>query len=183
MNFLNINFENNTHLKYINILSKRNNFYKDDLNKWLYSNDIKSSFNNWNNYYINNKNKNIYIIPLWQGVFLSLNNKIIGFIIFYQRHYNDNIGNFISIEFMLIDKEFQNKGYGKILFNYIFNKFTNIDFITVCIENKNEFINFYYKIGFIDYKLIFNNKCKNHQIEFSTFLNNNDFNWLYYIIK
>ena len=183
MIFLNIDFQNKKHLEYISILSKKNNFYQNDLNSWLYSTDIKSSFINWNNYYINNNNKNIFIIPLWQGLFLSLNNKIIGFIIFYQRHYNDNIGNFLSIEFMLIDKKFQNNEYGKMLFSYIYNKYNDKDFIVVCIENKNKFINFYIKNGFIDYKSINNDKCKNHQIEFSTFLNNNDFNWLYYISK
>ena len=84
---------------------------------------------------------------------------------------------------MLIDKKFQNNGYGKILLNYIYNQYNDKDFIVVCIENKNKFINFYIKNGFIDYKLINNNKCKNHYIEFSTFLNNNDFNWLYYKSK
>lgn len=50
MNCININFVDKVHKTIIYKLSKQNKFYVNDINAWLYSNDKKGSFSNWNKY-------------------------------------------------------------------------------------------------------------------------------------
>lgn len=183
MNFIEINFNNEKHTSYIYQLSKRNNFYLNDIGSWLYSKNEKSTFNNWNLYYLNNNNPNIIKFPYWKGLLCILDKKIIGFIIYYERHYINDIGNFLSIEFMLIDKLYQRNGYGKLIIEYLKEKYDDKNYISVCIENKNKYIDFYKNIGFIEVSKSNNKLCSKHYKEFSSFIERNDFSWLYLINK
>ena len=63
MNCININFADKVHKAIIYKLSKRNNFYVNDISAWLYSDSQKGSFNNWNRYYENNMCSSIIIFP------------------------------------------------------------------------------------------------------------------------
>ena len=80
-----------------------------------------------------------------------LDKKVIGFIIYYERHYINDIGNFLSIEFMLIDKLYQRNGYGNLIIEYLKEQYHDKNYISVCIENKNKYINFYKNIGFKEF--------------------------------
>lgn len=181
MNCININFADKVHKAIIYKLSKRNNFYVNDISAWLYSDSEKGSFNNWNKYYENNMCSNIIIFPYWKGIFVCLDKKVIGYIIYYERHYNDdNVGNFLSIEFMLIDHRYERKGFGKLGLHYLLNIYNDKDYFAVCIERKNGNVEFYKKMKFVEKE---NNKTENHYKEFSTFLANEDYCWLYRFLK
>jgi len=181
MNCININFVDKVHKTIIYKLSKRNKFYVNDINAWLYSNDKKGSFSNWNKYYENNMCSNIVIFPYWKGIFICVDKKVIGYIIYYERHYkDDNVGNFLSIEFMLIDHRYERKGFGKLGLNYLLNIYNDKDYFTVCIERKNGNVEFYKKMKFVEKE---DNKTENHHKEFSTFLANEDYCWLYRFLK
>ena len=177
--YIDINFKNSKHKDIIYKLSKRNNFYLNDIKNWLYSNGEKSSFENWNNYYENYNKKIILIFPYWKGYLLCIDNKVIGYIIYYERHYKNDIGNFVSIEFLLIDKDYQNKRYGTDVINLLNEKYNDKNYMVVCIEKTNNNANnFYKKLNFIEK---YNDKTEEHYKEFSSYLKSDDYNWLYKI--
>ena len=61
-----------------------------------------------------------------KGLFLILNKQIIGFIIYQNM---ENI--YAKLDFLLIDKDFQNKGFGTVLYHILDNE---------CITNKLQFL-------------------------------------------
>ena len=95
---MDIDFDNINHINYIKKLAKRNKFYERELNA-----SIEYE-------YIPKKKDNVEC----KGLFYIDNKKVIGFIIY------QFVGKgYIKVDFMLIDKDFQNKGYGKQLINKI----------------------------------------------------------------
>jgi len=118
---MDIDFNNINHINYIMKLAKRNNYYQLEL---LCS--IKG-------YY---KTKDKFKDTDFKGLFYIDNKKVVGFIIY---QFISKV--YIKVDFMLIDKDFQNKNYGKQLINKIID--IKPSFIVVeCEENtKNYYIN------------------------------------------
>jgi len=163
---MNIDFANTNHINYIMKLAKRNNYYQLEL---LCS--IKEFY----------ETKDKFKDTDFKGLFYIDNKKVVGFII-YQFIYKV----YIKVDFMLIDKDFQNKGYGKQLINKIID--IKPSFIVVeCEENtKNYYINkcdFFEitKKNFKDLHTISENEILCH-IDFIKRINNN-YNKFYYVYK
>lgn len=95
---MDIDFDNINHINYMRKLAKRNKFYEIELDA-----SIEKE-------YKPKKKDNIEI----KGLFYIDNKKVIGFITY---QYVGKL--YIKVDFILIDKDFQNKGYGKQLINKI----------------------------------------------------------------
>jgi GNAT superfamily N-acetyltransferase len=98
---MDIDFDNINHINYIMKLAKRNNYYQLQL------------LSSIEEYYKTNGSLRVDYVD-FKGLFYIENKKVLGFIIyqFIDKQY-------IKVDFMLIDKSFQNKGYGKQLINKV----------------------------------------------------------------
>ena len=132
-------------LKYISKLSKRNDFYQWQLHAkmdglFLENNSTYHTIHVKSYMFINEKYR--------KGLFLILNKKIIGCIIY------QNLENaYAVLDFILIDTDNQKQGYGTILYQILENEciINKLEFIAVeCEENSKEYYEkkFYY-IGFV----------------------------------
>ena len=119
---LSIDFTNTNHLNYISKLSKRNNFYPEQLHVKMFrkyqTNHGYAMIKNEMDLFINEKYR--------KGYFLIENKKVIGFIL-YQKV--ENV--YAKLDFLLIDKNYQNKGFGTVLYHILDNE---------CITNKLQFL-------------------------------------------
>ena len=73
-----------------------------------------------------------------------------------------------------------NKLWGPKYYDYLLNIYNDKDYFAVCIEKKNGNVEFYKKMKFVEKE---DNKTENHYKEFSTFLANEDYCWLYRFLK
>lgn len=122
MNIKDLNLEKGSHKQKIMTLSKRNEFYEEQMYSVLYKKNTKQC----KEYFGNHK---------WSGFFIKDNNLIVGFcLLSYKKIHigkklNDNTDcsydfNHIFIEFLLIDKDHRNKGYGEFALNRCKNMIT-----------------------------------------------------------
>ena len=109
---------NTNDLKYISKLSKRNDFYQWQLHAkmdglFLENNSTYHTIHVKSYMFINEKYR--------KGLFLILNKKIIGFIIY------QNLENaYALLDFILIDTDNQKQGYGTILYQILENECVRI---------------------------------------------------------
>jgi len=118
-----------------------NNDYKHYLNL---INDFRKTFFS-ESQFINllNEQKNIKIFVL------ELDNKLIGAgTLLYEKKFIHNISLYIHIEDIIIKKEYQSKGYGKILLNYLINKAKEQKPYKLLLDCELNLIPFYKKCGF-----------------------------------
>lgn len=117
-----IDFINSNHLKYISKLSKRNNFYPEQLHVKMYG-----SYETEHGYAVIKHEMDLFINEKYRkGHFLIQNKKIIGFILY------QNLENvYAKLDFLLIDKEYQKQGFGTILYQILENE---------CITNKLKYL-------------------------------------------
>ena len=139
---MDIDFDNINHINYIKKLAKRNKFYERELDA-----SIEQE-------YIPKKRDNIEC----KGLLYIDNKKVIGFITY---QYVGKL--YIKVDFMLIDKDFQNKGYGKQLINKLIN--IKPSFIVIeCDEKTKEYYikNFnFFEISKEDFKKDPEDECEN----------------------
>lgn len=135
---MDIDFDNINHINYIKKLAKRNKFYEIEID---YS--IKEEYKP--------KKDDIEI----KGLFYIDNKKVIGFITY---QYVGKL--YIKVDFMLIDKDFQNKGYGKQLINKIIS--IKPAFIVIECDKKTKE---YYIKNFNFFEIIKENFKKNPEDE------------------
>ena len=155
MKIVNIDFDNKEHVSIILKLSKRNKFYEGDIN-YLVGGILSEE----TQFFMKKYNKtpfDIYMYtPIYQmeeqrkGYFIMEDKKVVGFMIYYDEIYIKTS----RINFLLIDKNYRNMGYGKFLLETVDK--TNL-YIIVDRVLKSE-IDYYIKYG---YKLIesFNDIC------------------------
>jgi GNAT superfamily N-acetyltransferase len=118
--FMDIDFDNINHFNYIMKLAKRNNYYQLQL------------FSSIKDYYKTNGSLRVDYVD-FKGLFYIENKKVLGFIIY---QFVEKV--YIKVDFMLIDKEFQNKGYGKQLINKVIS--IKPTFIVIeCEENTKDY--------------------------------------------
>ena len=147
-----VNFHNSNHNEIIKKLSKRNKFHKADIHAccddYEYALNKFMSLCNKNNIKINHQKQQEYIDclqkeayknnPNYKGYLVCLENKPIGFILYYLRSNNCN---HLNIHFLLIDKNYQRNGYGTILINHLKQAYE--DFVIV-VRSDNDYSNDWY---------------------------------------
>ena len=147
-----IDFINSNHLKYISKLSKRNNFYLEQLHVKMYG-----SYETEHGYAVIKNVMDLFINEKYRkGHFLIQNKKIIGFILYQNL---DNV--YAKLDFILIDKEYQKQGFGTILYQILENEcITNkLQFLVVeCDENTKKY--YENKFNFIDIDIEIKNRAK-----------------------
>jgi RimJ/RimL family protein N-acetyltransferase len=153
MSLIQIDFDFSPHKEIIMKLCNRNKFYEDDISV-IVNRDLPT---NYKNYLIKivgvekyeNHNKNLFTGLKHFGYFIiveeNLKKKVIGFIIY---HIKEKFRG-SELLFILIDKKYQNNGYGTMLLNKYIQDINEkkIMISIVKIENK-EMCNFYKKTGF-----------------------------------
>ena len=155
--YLNIDFDNEKHVGYIHHLSLKNNFHIDDIKIYLKDE-------------VSKKIKKQPVI----GYFVIFGKKVIGFIIGCKSNNIEfetinetkrtlHIGhiNLMAIEFLLISKQFQNKGEGTKLINKFkdetIQKGEFIVIKTIIYQNVKKY---YEKLGFFESRKAIKDKIK-----------------------
>ena len=205
----NINFNSDIHSKCILILSKRNNFYTDDLYGLIYGkvklSSVKNNFdkmvNGLNVPYPNDNQfekmkieleKNLYLkmyknLPNCKGLFICIDNKPIGFVLFSSRKGLLLINIEVDLLFILIDETHRRKGYGKILINElktILQQNTDIIIANITDDNADKFFTNleFIKKEDVNYNSGINNKII-YGIKSEELINKSSGTNLYYILK
>lgn len=144
-------FNNEKHIQSIWILSKKNNFNVNDLQMNLFGkSSILKLFCSDEEIY--NEGKKINAIfkenKNWKGFLLVKNNKVFGFIIYYN---NENV--YSNLDYLLIDKKYRNKGFSKLLINHLINNIKNNtnQSLIVCKSDFDK-IDYYKKFNFVEIK-------------------------------
>ena len=183
-NILKINLHSEEHKNIIMKLSNRNDFFKDDLYTSIYRDapfEIKKKmieFTDITTY--NEEIKKLFVGIESYGYFIIINEdnkkKVVGFIIYdIGKDTEETEPELIlyksELTFILIDKKYQNRGFGTKLINKYIQDMKNIEkkliHASVKFENK-KLDTFYKRNGFNDYSDLFE-------------INNSKYNRLYYI--
>jgi len=132
MNFCEVNFNSEKHLKCIWILAKKNNFHAGDLYAVLYGKVyLPSVINILPKSIINNMSKKMEEFAKskmykndsnYKGLFICKEKKPVGFILYYSRN---NVQGVVDLLFLLIDEKQRENGYGSLLLRKYHKKLKN----------------------------------------------------------
>ena len=168
-NIIRIDYSNDLHLKCIWKLSKNNNFYKEDMRGILYgdpsleiekfeknnniklTDDKKIILYNATQQKMNDNLKEYNGRKEYYGLFICNNKKPIGYILYYLRKNNIEV----DITFILIDKKYQNQGYGTILINKVKEILSDIKPIIYLKIDDNNLEKYYNKLKFYTLDKVF----------------------------
>ena len=168
-NIIRIDYTNDLHLKCIWKLSKNNNFYKEDMRGILYgdpsleiekfeknnniklTDDKKIILYNATQQKMNDNLKEYNGRKEYYGLFICNNKKPIGYILYYLRKNNIEV----DITFILIDKKYQNQGYGTILINKVKEILSDIKPIIYLKIDDNNLEKYYNKLKFYTLDKVF----------------------------
>lgn len=143
-----IDFNNKKHQILIMTLSKKNKYHIETLSTHIMRkipNNILTALLNKEMVLTILKNENAFYADdsNYKGFILFINKKAIGFIIFYRNEVYD------TLLYLLIDKEYQSKGYGSILLKFLItNTIQNTKLLIKLKEKDIENYTFYKKLGF-----------------------------------
>ena len=153
----NIDFNNKKQTKLICELSKKNDYYYNDINLQVGKNIKDLQKRGLNKYQIK-----LFILrniafygdnENYKGYLLYVDDKAIGFIMYYNNKVEGKSIN-DTVHYLLIDKEYQSKGYGSLLLKHYINKTDTLVIKVNQVEEKAE--KFYRKHGFNeDYKIYY----------------------------
>ena len=205
----NINFNSENHSKCILKLSKRNNFYINDLYGLIYGkvklSYVKTNFEKitkgLNIPYPNDTQfdliklemekqlslKMYKKLPNYKGIFICIENKPIGFIIFANREGLLVTNIEVDLLFILIDEAHRRKGYGKILINELKTILKHNTDIIIASINDDDTSKFFKNLKFItkddaNYNSGVDNKII-HGIKTEELINPTSGTKLFYILK
>jgi ribosomal protein S18 acetylase RimI-like enzyme len=151
-----IDFDSEQHKKIIMKLCERNNFSIHETYFILYE-QVKQEFINdtglTQEKALQYMKDEIRLYENKTGKFICLKNKVCGFI--YIGH--TNFFAISEIIFLLIDKKYRNKGFGKALVEEAKKICKNEHTLRVAVEEKN--VDYYTKFGFTEYARIEDNIC------------------------
>lgn len=148
-----------------NILKRIFDIYTDNFEKYIRipKNVIKNRLKN-----------NIYELNI-----IKKNKDIIGFsfVVIFKKY------NFIFIDYIAIAKEFHGRGYGKLLFNHIFNHYISQNNIgtSLILECENSLLNMYKKWGCNKIPILYD--LNNLELNLMIKSNSNSNSDVYYAIK
>lgn len=129
------------YLSFMNLRLLQKNDYNDF---FILINDFREtnfSYDDFNNLLETQKNTEIYI--------LEINNKIIGAgTLLFEKKFIHNISLYAHIEDIIIKKEYQGKGYGKILLLELINICKNKNCFKILLDCQGNLIKFYENCGF-----------------------------------
>jgi ribosomal protein S18 acetylase RimI-like enzyme len=138
-----INYNNDLHIKIIKKLSKKNNFHIEDVygvcGDLKYGLDKRTSIYEKLNieiekkFYIEMEKKFYKNNSNYKGLIICKEKKPVGFLLYYIRPHNCSC---LDIEFLLIDKNEQKNGFGTKLIDHIKQKYENY-VIVVKSDNDN----------------------------------------------
>lgn len=118
--------------------------YSDYEQFLLLINDFRKTnftLNQFKDFLSNEKNIEIYVI--------EVNHQLLGSgTILFERKFIHNISLYAHLEDIIIKEEFQSKGYGKLLLNYLIKICKEKKCFKILLDCKNELIPFYQKCGF-----------------------------------
>lgn len=118
--------------------------YSDYEQFLLLINDFRKTnftLNQFKDFLSNEKNIEIYVI--------EVNHQLLGAgTILFERKFIHNISLYAHLEDIIIKEEFQSKGYGKLLLNYLIKICKEKKCFKILLDCKNELIPFYQKCGF-----------------------------------
>ena len=129
---------------YLSFMNLRLLQKKDYNDFFILINDFREtnfSYDDFNNLLETQKNTEIYI--------LEINNKIIGAgTLLFEKKFIHNISLYAHIEDIIIKKEYQGKGYGKILLLELINICKNKNCFKILLDCQENLIKFYENCGF-----------------------------------